>query len=137
MEKIKPKITNWIESEKGKDILVVLIVILVGVGSFELGRLSKSNQSGGIKIEYTDPSVLESLGGTSETANAIDALNSAPPVQNKIQNTQGGYFASSRGTKYYPADCSAGQSIKESNKVWFGTLDEAERAGYELSSSCR
>ncbi|KKU75323.1 MAG: hypothetical protein UY01_C0016G0013 [Candidatus Nomurabacteria bacterium GW2011_GWB1_47_6] len=126
------KIKLFLESEKGKDILVVLIVILVGIGSFELGRLSKSDRSGGIKIEYTDPSALESLGGVSETANAL--RSSVAPAQNKAK---GGYFASSRGTKYYPADCSAGQSIKESNKVWFETRDEAERAGYELSSSCR
>ena len=128
------KIKLFIESEKGEDILVVLIVILVGIGSFELGRLSKSDRSGGIKIEYTDPSALESPGGVSETANVLSALSSAAPAQNK---PRGGYFASSRGTKYYPADCSAGQSIKESNKVWFETRDEAERAGYELSSSCR
>jgi hypothetical protein len=49
MEKIK----HFIESEKGKDIFVVLIVILVGLGSFELGRLSKENSSSGLKIEYT------------------------------------------------------------------------------------
>ena len=50
MEKIKPIIKNCIESEKGKDILIVIIVILVGLGSFELGRLSKENSSSGVKI---------------------------------------------------------------------------------------
>ncbi|MFZ2072804.1 MAG: hypothetical protein WA101_01970 [Minisyncoccia bacterium] len=50
MEKIK----HFFESEQGKDILIVSIVILVGLGSFELGRLSKKNPSDGLKIEYTD-----------------------------------------------------------------------------------
>jgi hypothetical protein len=35
MEKIK----SFIEGDKGKDILTVLIVVLVGLGAFELGRL--------------------------------------------------------------------------------------------------
>ena len=48
MEKIK----QFIESEKGKDVMVILIVVLVGLASFELGRLSKESNSGGIKIEY-------------------------------------------------------------------------------------
>ena len=48
MEKIK----QFIGSEKGKDILIVIIVILVGLGSFELGRLSKENDSEGLKIDY-------------------------------------------------------------------------------------
>jgi hypothetical protein len=129
MEKIK----QFLQSEKGKDILVVLIVILVGVGSFEFGRLSKENRSGGLKIEYTDPQGLNSQG---QGANVLYAA-SAATVPNKPQNASGAYFASSRGTKYYPAGCTAGQNIKEANKVWFATREEAEQAGYELSSSCR
>jgi len=50
MEKIK----QFLENEKGKDLLIVIIVILVGLGSFELGRLSKETNSSGIKIEYTN-----------------------------------------------------------------------------------
>ena len=44
MEKIK----RFWESEQGKDILIVIIVILVGLGSFELGRLSKESAQGGL-----------------------------------------------------------------------------------------
>ncbi|MDP9249551.1 MAG: hypothetical protein M3M85_03535 [bacterium] len=127
------KIKGFIESEKGKDILVVLIVILVGLGSFELGRLSKGNQSGGITIEYTDQASLEDSNLPAGAIYANKSVSAPAPAEAGTK----GYFASSRGTKYYPADCSAGQSIKESNKVWFDTRDLAERAGYELSSSCR
>ena len=49
MEKIK----SFIYSDKGKDILTVLIVILVGLGGFELGRLSKQTNTNSLKIDYT------------------------------------------------------------------------------------
>ena len=125
MEKIK----QFIESEKGKDILVVIIVILVGLGSFELGRLSKENGSEGIKIEYGDQ-----YQGTSQTANAISAITGVGhPETNSSGKT---FFASSRGSKYYSTSCSAGKTIKQENRVWFTTGEEAERAGYTLSSSC-
>jgi hypothetical protein len=52
MEKIK----QFILSEKGKDVLMVLIVILVGLASFELGRLSKEDSGSGVKIEYKNQS---------------------------------------------------------------------------------
>ena len=126
MEKIK----RFIESEKGKDLLTVLIVILVGISSFELGRLSKASNSEGLKIEYTDRGSVEeaSLGG-----NVIQGLTSAPSAP----NTGGkGYFASSRGKKYYSVGCSAGKTIKQENRVYFETSEEAEAAGYTLSSSC-
>ena len=134
MEKIK----SFLESEKGKDILIVIIVILVGLGSFELGRLSKENGSGGVKIEYPDQN-------STETANVVSAVNSGSPdvVRQEASGhpTSGDlsnktFFASSKGKKYYTISCSAGKTIKQANRVYFTTGEEAEVAGYTLSSAC-
>ena len=136
MEKIKQFINETMLSEKGKDILVVLIVILVGLGSFELGRLSKDNSSSGIKIEYPDQN-------SSQPGSAISAVEYLNILQNDKMSITGNlnpsskaFFASNKGTKYYSIGCSAGKSIKQENRVYFMTKEEAERAGYELSSSC-
>ena len=133
MEKIKQFFNETMQSEKVKDILIVIIVILVGLGSFELGRLSKEGGSEGIKIlpaqagEYGD-----------QTGNAVSAIESTktdPIIQNS--NSVGKtFFASSRGSKYYTISCSAGKTIKQENRIYFTTGEEAERAGYTLSSSC-
>ena len=134
MEKIKSTITNWIKSEKGKDILIVAIIILVSLASFELGRLSKEKGSSGIKIEY--PSQNDT-----QEANVISSIKSPNLSQNtKIatENSSGKiFFASSKGNKYYTISCSAGKTIKQENRVYFMTGEEAQKAGYTLSSSCR
>jgi hypothetical protein len=124
------KIKQFFGSDKGKDILVILIVILVGVGSFELGRLSKKADSSGIKIEYK-----EVLGG--EEAGFSSGGNRGN--ENAVLGASTGkeYFASSRGQKYYSIGCSGGKTIKPENKIYFASKAEAERAGYELSSSCK
>jgi hypothetical protein len=131
MEKIKPGMANWINSEQGKDILVILIVILVGLGSFELGRLSLADKSSGVKIEYN---------GVSNQANVLTALESskilATPISQKSSTTKN-FFASSKGTKYYTVGCSGGKTIKQENRVYFDTREEVEKAGYVLSSSCK
>ena len=128
MEKIK----QFFKSEQGKDILIVLIVIFVGISSFELGRLSKV-QNDGIKVQmpaneaqYLPATPVEAISISKET-------NLAP--QNTNQNAN--YFASSRGTKYYTLGCSAGKSLSQNNRVYFNTSAEAEKAGYSLSSSCK
>ncbi|MFA6353847.1 MAG: hypothetical protein WCW93_02860 [Candidatus Paceibacterota bacterium] len=133
MEKIKQFFNETMQSEKGKDILTVIIVILVGLGSFELGRLSKEAGSGGIRIEYGD-----------QVGNAVSATelgNLSPNTKNdsisQNSNSVGKtFFASSRGSKYYTISCSAGKTIKQENRIYFTTGEEAERAGYTLSSSC-
>ncbi len=118
------KIKEFIESEKGKDILIITIVVLVGLASFGLGRLSKEG-SGGLKVEYTG-----------QSANAISAEEGLPQVV-KSSSGEGNFFASNRGSKYYSSNCEAGNNIKKENRVYFNTRGEAEGAGYELSSSCR
>ena len=139
MEKIKSFIDDKILSEKGKDILIILIVLLVGLGSFMLGRLSNKAQNGQFKVE-----------NSSNQANALNGLENAQNSQNELNiaqkstsntdinnsNKSGNFFASSRGKKYYPIGCSAGNTIKESNKIYFATREETQNAGYELSSSC-
>ena len=127
MEKIK----LFLESDKGKDILVVTIIILVGLSSFELGRLSKNNNNEGIKIEYNG-----------QEANVIDtidqnSINIAPNTEKILKSNSGAFFASNRGSKYYSISCGAGKTIKEENRIYFNTNEEAEKAGYGLSSSCR
>jgi hypothetical protein len=117
------KIKHFITSETGKDVLIVIIVILVGLGSFGLGRLSKEAQNEGLWVEYAN-----------EGANVINSLNTA---ENGLNQTSSAFFASSKGTKYYSVTCSAGKTIKQENRVYFNTREEAEGAGYELSSSCR
>ena len=126
MEKIK----QFLDSDKGKDILVIIIIILVGLGSFELGRLSKNDINTGINIDYKD-----------QGANVLESVSNGSLNQNSLEKSQktnsGNYFASSRGTKYYSIGCSAGKTIKQENRIYFDTQIEAEKAGYELSSSCK
>ncbi len=130
------KIKSFIESEKGKDILTIAIVILVGISSFYLGRLSNQGSTDGLKIEYTAQQA-SAIGGTSSFKDTNSQISLNPSISDRINNnTEGSYFASKRGKKYYSAGCSAGKSIKQENKIYFQTSTEAERAGYTISSSC-
>ena len=125
MEKIK----LFIQSEVGKDILVICIVILVGLGSFELGRLSKEGSNSGIKVNYPTRD-------TTQSASVISTIDNLRRVTQNANSSGKNYFASNRGKKYYSLGCSAGKTIKDDNKIYFATKDEAEKAGYLLSSSC-
>ncbi len=119
MEKIK----QFLKSDTGKDVLTVIIVILVGLGSFGLGRLSKEPKNEGLRVEYTN--------------NEASIIKSTNMPKSTLKQTSNTFFASSKGTKYYSLTCSGGKTIKQENRVYFDTREEAESAGYELSASCR
>ena len=82
MEKIK----SFIQSEKGKDILTIVIVILTGLGCFELGRLSVENSPLDAKISPPDSSQT-TIDTTNQAANAISTQPTASALPTKIQNS--------------------------------------------------
>ncbi len=141
MEKIKLFSKYCIESDKGKNIMTVIIVMLVGLGSFGLGRLSKNNNSEntGVKIEYPaqEANVIDNTidytqkGDKSVSKTVFDTNGSKSDLVNN------NFFASKKGKKYYSIGCSAGKTIKETNKIYFTTEIDAQNAGYSKSTSCK
>lgn len=143
MEKIK----FFIESDRGKNILTVIIVILVGLGSFGLGRLSKENANSGIKIEYPKQALNQEASAISAVQESSSSPKTAPIYHNtsskasnivQAPNPAGkAYFASKLGHKYYSIGCGGGKTLKAENKIYFTTEAEAISAGYEKSSTCK
>lgn len=134
MEKIK----HFLQSEKGKDILIVFILIFVALISFTLGRMSKNSQNQGFLGQNE---VLPTLAGKSlnqgfnEPKNKEESLGNSP-IYKGVDLKGREYFASKRGKKYYPFGCSAGKSIKEENRIYFASEAEAKSKGYTISTSC-
>lgn len=46
------------------------------------------------------------------------------------------FVASSRGRYYYPIDCSLANGLKEENRIYFKTQQEAEESGYVYNTRC-
>ena len=115
-EKIKILLTC---NPKGKWVIRILIILLAFTSIFILGRLSKKPVNPGIIVEYPEINFNKNY------------------EKNNKEGKNGNYFASSKGKKYYPLGCSAGKSLKLENRIYFTTEEEAKRAGYEISSSCK
>jgi len=126
------KIKEFLNSDKGKDLFIILIVILVAFGSFGLGRLSKVEEGKEpIEIIYpedqTAPSSLEA---------SVFEATTASESSSTILATKS-FVASKNGTKYHFSWCSGAKQIKEENKIWFNSREEAEKAGYTKAANCK
>lgn len=118
----KPRIENFLVrgKEREKDLILLIVIILVSLISFGFGRLSKIGES---KIPINIERV--SLDSESQEGNVVISQ------PNKL------FVASKNGTKYHYPWCSGAQSIKEENKIWFSSKEEAEKAGYQPASNCK
>ena len=140
-EKIKPHLANLKDHiyspDKGlkikDDLYIILLIILVGTASFGLGKISAYEKN---KAPIAILKTQEAL-----TASVLDSQTQYPVTSTQgtaTNNTQtnGEVVASKSGTKYYYPWCSGVSRIKEENKVWYKTIDEAKAVGLTPASNC-
>lgn len=96
-----------------REIAFAIILILVGLASFGLGRLSVlSDGKQPVRIEYGEQGASPSM----------------------VKN--GAVVGSKNGSKYHLPWCSGAQRIKEENKVYFDSIEDAKRNGYTAAANC-
>jgi hypothetical protein len=123
VQDIQAKINHILRDDA---VFVCLVLILVGVTSFGLGRNS----------------VTTTAADSSQTATAQDArpataaprATTATPAGAGETETQ--YVASRNSDKYHLPWCSGAKRIGEANKIYFSSKAEAEAAGYQPAANC-
>jgi hypothetical protein len=128
--------SNFKRFVQNNDILSVGLFVALSLGSFLLGRASvgvgdtpASVREGAVVIVATEP--------TPNLAESATTTTTTPQVTGISSPTEGGYVASKSGEKYHLPWCSGAKSIKEENKIWFKTKEEAEAAGYTPAANCK
>lgn len=112
------------------------VFLLVSLASFGLGRLSAIRAyKPQIQIErMTD--VTESQ--KEDLSKGLEASQISLSSSFKSEGEGEKLFVASKsGTRYYFPWCSGVGRIKEENKIWFTTPEEAKKAGYSPASNCK
>ena len=111
------KLKSLVRSER---IFTVVLLCLIGIISFVLGRYSVIDPS------FT-PQPTDSQAG-------VVFIDSPDPV---VEPGATRVVASKSGTKYHLLTCSGASSIKETNKIYFDSIDQAKAAGYTPAANCK
>ncbi|MDO8594630.1 MAG: hypothetical protein Q7R93_03910 [bacterium] len=127
-----------------KEIFTMLLILVVGFGSFGLGRLSKLQEGKTpIRIEQAAAVALSPLAKGVSEASPTGVVSSSvkgqlSPVTSPDAPAAGGQLVGSKGgTKYHFPWCSGAQRISEANKIWFNSVEEAQKAGYTPAANCK
>lgn len=106
-----------------KNAFLIILILLLSFFSFQLGRVSKTT-SQPIKIEKA---------AIQEIFTEIQNLNSESRGEQKIDFR---VVASKNGSRYHFLWCPGAKQIKEENKIYFNSEEEAISAGYSLAANC-
>lgn len=117
-------------NKKSNVIVGLSVVGVVGLGILGMvlfgGSGDVKQPVKGIEVVQTDTSSVN----PSKPSNVVTAGSSTSA-------SSGSFVASKQGKKYFPVDCGSAKTIKEENKVYFGSEEEAVSAGYERSLTCK
>lgn len=136
--------TNFKRFVTDSEAVIAVLLVVVGLGSFWLGRLSVTqNMSENVSMgEYPKETQVAAplvpvLSDTARMASPTVSDRTSPQNVIKSSDATKGYVASKTGTKYHLPWCSGARRIKDENKVWFATKEEAEAAGYTPAANCK
>ena len=131
------KVKEWLADNKS-DAIIVMIFFLAIITSFGLGRLSvlvENRRKEPIRIEHqtNQETVNENLDGR---PSADSSRGERSDANNRVRQSAMLYVGSKNSNKYHLPDCPGALRIKEENKIWFSSREEAEDLGYTPASNC-
>lgn len=120
---LKSSYKNFIEQivvYKNTTVISLVLVLTFSVGLM-IGILIKPDKSTSIIIDK----------------NVKIGLPTGTNLSNLSIQENGNFVASINGKAYYPKNCKAANVIKEENRIWFNSAEEAQGQGYSLAKNCQ
>ena len=110
-----------------------VLLVLIAVGSFGLGRLSVSST----KVPEKPLFLKENITSAS-VVNAVPAATASTSVKAEVATVSktAAVVGSKSGTKYHLPNCPGAKRIKPANLISFETIDAAKAAGYTPAANC-
>lgn len=115
-----------------KNLYLIFLIILISLLSFQLGKISKSENE---PVKIKRASVQEIFGDQGDSKVSVQNQESENGGAGKIDFR---VVVSKKSTskKYHFLWCAGAKQIKEENKIYFSSEKEAISAGYNLASNC-
>lgn len=125
-------ITNLLNAVKSRweAIFLAICFILVGVISFNLGKMSALQKT---DITFGTDATIFNAAATSSTT-SYPQQSGMPAIS---QPRSGRVVGSKNSDKYHYEWCSGAKRISLANQIWFVSAQEAEKAGYVLAGNCQ
>jgi len=112
--------------DKQSDLFIIFTIILVALIAFGIGRLT-APKTEPIQIKNLEKASVEDISGEQ---------SSSVPIGVGTTADKGRVVGSKNSDKYHLPECPGAKQISEQNKIWFNSIEEAEKAGYKPASNC-
>lgn len=135
MEKKNGKIKEFLVRYEAK-IVLVLLLVLVAVISFEVGSLKGAAFSQKPLIIEKQANVANATSGALSQAQNSTQEAKIDPTSPSALSQDCSYLGSKNSNKYHLPTCRYAKGIKAENRICFSSQDEARSKGYVADKNC-
>jgi hypothetical protein len=141
MGEVTKKVNNFIRNHS-EQVFLSLLLILACSASFALGKLSeidRKNEKISIEQDVSQDSVNEAAHGafTPRIRANNSQIGDSSETGKPIENVLGSYVASKNSTYFHLTTCPGAKLIKEENKIYFNSKEDALAKGLQPAKNCK
>lgn len=111
-----------------QNIVLISGIILIALISFGAGRMTCFNFT-----NYESKQITTNNNFQTETQEKTEIIGEETEEGMPVTYR---FVASKKGAAYHYPWCPGAKAIKEENKIWFNSEEEAEKAGYRPAGNC-
>ena len=102
----------------------------------ELQNAAQSKGLGFWGIEIVEETTTETTATETITSETTTETTATETTVTETTQSSGPFVGSKNSDVYHYPDCSSAKQIKEANKIWFNSVEEAKAAGYRPCKKC-
>jgi hypothetical protein len=119
-----------------KYLFIITAFLLVASASFGLGRISHIEEKR-VPVTISSPEGKNLIQGSVEPPNPIPSVLGEVMGATTDGAVSGQVVGSKNGTKYHLLTCPGAKQISATNKIFFASAIEAQKAGYTPAANCK
>lgn len=140
-------ITDFFKNNQEKFLLALGFFLVLAFGFFsgyfysqertEKQTLKIENSSQDCKTLFGEQSMESEVTAPNNVSESVTDKNKSEVKSAAVSNVNKGIFVGSKNSNvYHLPKCASAERIKEENKVWFQSEEEARNKGYRPSKNC-
>ena len=132
------KVKRYFEWLRGEQFVLGVVIVLVALSSFGLGRLSLIEESRQpVKFLRSSAAGSAALRATAAEGQVGTETPAETVLPTPVADLGGKVVGSKSGRKYHFPWCPGARTISEVNKIWFSSIEAARAAGYVPAVNCK
>lgn len=133
---------HFFSEHQDKIVLIIGAILIASIG-FAAGRLTSQRITPQpVEIKESNSQLIKKVTDFSRENGQVKGQESVEQKissndLNQSEKREGNFVGNKKSKKFHYPDCKYAKKMKKENQIWFSSIEEAEKAGYQPCKVCK